>query len=148
MNSMEPEPGSNPGSGLTADAHEAVRGRHRDERTEDYVEALYRLERQGEKTRVVDLQSVFGVSHVTVIRALEKLEADGWLRRSEKGIELTKRGHELARHCYERHEMVEEFLVRLGVSREVAAQDAEGIEHHLSDESLAAMQAYIEEPEA
>ena len=129
--------------GLASSAHEAVRVRHRDERDEDYVEAIYRLRARPQGIRVVDLQRVFGVSHVTVIRALDRLEKDGFVTRGEGGILLTDAGNRLAEDCYERHLVVECFLLALGVSKEAALRDAEGIEHHLGEESLAAMRRFL-----
>lgn len=130
-------------SALTPDAHRAVRLQHRDERTEDYVEAVYLLAQKTAEVRVVDLQGAFGVSHVTVIRALDKLEKDGLVERGDKGIVLTESGQKLAVECYERHRTVESFLLALGVSEEAARGDAEGIEHHLGDETLAAMERFL-----
>jgi DtxR family manganese transport transcriptional regulator len=101
------------------------------------------MELRQEAPRVVDLQKVFAVSHVTVIRAVEKLETAGLLRRSSEGIELTPDGRALGQKCYERHLLVESFLVSLGISEETAARDAEGIEHHLSPETLAAMRNHL-----
>jgi DtxR family transcriptional regulator, manganese transport regulator len=136
-----------PQTGLASAAHEAVRVQHRDERVEDYVEAIYRLQAQQQPVRVVDLQGVFGVSHVTVIRALERLERDGLVERGEEGLVLTGAGARLAEACYERHRIVEGFLRALGVSAEAALRDAEGIEHHLGEESLRAMQRFVRQRE-
>lgn len=124
-------------------AHRAVRRQHRDERAEDYVETIYRIESEDQTVRVVDLQQRFGVSHVTVIRALAKLAEEGLVDRTDDGISLTPAGTDLARSCYERHATVEAFLLALGISPETAARDAEGIEHHLSDESLAALRGFV-----
>lgn len=134
------------GSSLPA-THRVVRRQHRNERTEDYVEAIYRLKEDGEKVRIVSLQSIFGVSHVTVIRALERLEQEGLIRRGKEGIELREKGRLLAISCYERHRTVEKFLRRLGVSKESARRDAEGIEHHLGEETLRAMENFIADQE-
>ena len=125
--------------------HRVVRGQHRDERREDYVEAVYRRERKGDPTRVVDLQKVFGVSHVTVIRAVDKLESEGLLIRADSGIGLTATGRKLGEKCYERHLLVETFLISLGISEEIASRDAEGIEHHLSPETLKAMKKRLQD---
>lgn len=119
--------------------HRAIRGQHREERREDYVETVYRMEQKGKVPRVVDLQKVFAVSHVTVIRAVEKLESENLLVRDDEGIKLTSAGRSLGKKCYERHRLVESFLLSLGISEDTASRDAEGIEHHLSPESLAAM---------
>lgn len=122
----------------------AVRLQHRDERAEDYVETIFRLGSGDQAVRVVDLQQRFGVSHVTVIRALAKLSEEGLVDRSDDGIALTAEGEDLARACYERHATVEAFLLSLGISRETAARDAEGIEHHLSEESLDALRSFLD----
>ncbi|MCC5788044.1 MAG: GntR family transcriptional regulator [Opitutales bacterium] len=140
---MEISPNNAPSPGLMSDAHRAVRLQHRDERTEDYVEAVYLLSQRGDGVRVVDLQEVFGVSHVTVIRALEKLEKEGLVERGSKGIALTRKGEKLAVECYERHRTVESFLLALGVPENAAREDAEGIEHHLGEETLAAMERFL-----
>ncbi len=124
-------------------AHRAVRRQHRDERAEDYVETIFRLESSGHAVRVVDLQERFGVSHVTVIRALAKLADDGLVDRGSEGIALTRAGTNLAEACYQRHATVEAFLLALGINPETAARDAEGIEHHLSEESLAALRDFL-----
>lgn len=123
--------------------HRAVRRQHRVERMEDYVEAIYRLEEEGTEVRIVALQGVFGVSHVTVIRALDRLAKEGLVSRGKKGIRLLEKGRRLAIACYERHRTVEAFLRALGVSAEVARRDAEGIEHHLGGETLAAMERFV-----
>lgn len=137
-----PPPSSFPGTEVPG-THETVRDQHRDELAEDYVEAIFRLEETESPTRVVDLQGVFGVSHVTVIRTLDRLEKTGLVQRGEGGIQLTAKGKRLARSCYERHQTVESFLRALGVPRAAAQRDAEGIEHHLGPETLAAMRRFL-----
>lgn len=132
-----------PEGGLGASAHERVRRQHLKERAQDYVEAIYRLERSGTAARVVDLQAVFSVSHVTVLRALEKLEGEGLVGRQPQGLELTAKGRQLAEACFERHELVEAFLRSIGVSAAAASHDAEGIEHHLGGETLEAMRRHL-----
>ena len=132
---------------LSANDHEVVRQQHREERTEDYVEAIFRLQKGEEDIRVVDLQDVFGVSHVTVIRTLDRLEKEGFIERGKRGIALLDKGQRLAIACYQRHQTVESFLLALGVPEEAARRDAEGIEHHLGEESLKAMNRYLEKRE-
>ena len=130
----------------SARRHERVRRQHQRELAQDYVEAIYSMSRESGAVRVVDLQGVFGVSHVTVIRALGRLEEQGFVRRPGRGqIELTDSGRQLATLAYERHQLVESFLLKLGVSAGSAAADAEGIEHHLGDETLDAMRRFVTE---
>lgn len=131
----------------TAQRHERVRRQHSNELAQDYVEAIHERQDRGKPTRVTDLQSIFGVSHVSVIRALKRFEDRGLLVRStEDGLQLTEAGEEMARQSAERHELVVDFFVALGVSRPQAEADAEGVEHHLSSESLAAIRRYLEVP--
>ncbi|WOO42230.1 iron dependent repressor, metal binding and dimerization domain protein [Rubellicoccus peritrichatus] len=128
----------------TAMHHERVRRQHSDELAEDYVEAIYELQRQGQLARVMNLQEIFGVSHVSVIRALKRFEGRGLLTRSRtKGIQLTTAGRKMAKNAAERHALVVNFLLKLGVSGSQAQIDAEGIEHHISKETIEAMRKFI-----
>ena len=129
-----------------ADSHESVRRDHANELAEDYVEAIHRIRLQGKSPRVTDLQHIFKVSHVTVIRTLKRLADKGLVFRSQKtGISLTESGSILARKSAERHGLVVSLLRRLGVSEAQAQIDAEGLEHHFSDESLTAIQNFLED---
>ncbi len=131
-----------------AQRHERVRRQHNDELAEDYVEAIHGLLEENEQARVTDLQGIFGVSHVSVIRALDRLEARGLLERSRKeGIRLSAEGQQMAQESARRHELVVKFLRVLGVSNTRAEADAEGIEHHLSEETLRAMRRLIRQRE-
>lgn len=133
-----------------AQRHRRVRRQHSDELAQDYVEAIHSIAMEGAPARVTDLQSIFGVSHVSVIRALKRLEERGLVqpqRASGEGIQLTSSGQILARQSAARHCLVVQFLIALGVSAAQADADAEGVEHHLSAESLAAMGRFLEKPE-
>jgi len=132
-------------SQTTARRHERVRRQHSNELAQDYVEAIHAIEQEGETPRVTDLQKVFGVSHVSVVRALQRLEKRELLDRSGDGMELTAVGRKMATEAAERHEIVVEFLLKLGVSDAQAHADAEGLEHHISDETLGAMRRFIAE---
>lgn len=128
-----------------AQAHKRVRRQHSDELAEDYVEAIRELREDGGVARVIDLQGVFGVSHVSVIRALKRLEDRGLVARNpEEGMQLTDSGEKMAEKAATRHALVVEFLRAIGVSAGQAEADAEGVEHHLSAESLRAMQRFID----
>ena len=130
----------------SAARHERVRRQHQRELAQDYVEAIFSLSKDSGSVRVMDLQSVLGVSHVTVIRALGRLEEQGFVYRPKRGqIELTQTGRTMAEKSYARHQLVEAFLVKMGVPESVAAADAEGIEHHLGAETLEAMQRFLSE---
>ena len=123
--------------------HARVRRQHSNELAQDYVEAIRGMRAGGAAVRVADLQEVFGVSHVTVIRALRRFEKRGLLRRSKAdGVILTGEGERMAGEAASRHELVVRVLRHLGVSRAKAEADAEGIEHHLSRETLAAFRRF------
>ena len=124
--------------------HDWVRRQHSDELAEDYVEAIDAMLVERGQARVTDLQGVFGVSHVSVIRALKRLEERGLVRRTEGGgYDLTETGKAMAEASAARHELVVRFLLALGVSTGQAEADAEGMEHHLSVETLNAMEAFL-----
>ena len=114
--------------------HERTRVDHATEIAEDYVEAIaVVIEEQG-VCRVKDLAEHFAVSHVTVNRTVARLQRD---------VELTTQGARLAKDSRRRHEIVLSFLIALGVSEETAATDSEGIEHHVSPETLAIMESFV-----
>ena len=127
----------------TARIHKRVRRQHQSEVTQDYVEAIYRLKEEGKGTRVTDIQDVFGVSHVTVIRTLARLEEAELLIKQQGAVALTDTGKQIAIKAYRRHNLVMEFLLSLGVSERTAAADTEGIEHHISDETVQAIEDYL-----
>ncbi|MEL6311525.1 MAG: manganese-binding transcriptional regulator MntR [Planctomycetota bacterium] len=125
-------------------AHARTRQDHAAEIAEDYVEAIAdMIEAQG-ACRVTDLAERFGVTHVTVIRTIQRLERDGLVRTEPyKPVELTQKGDTLAAACRRRHEIVYRFLLAIGVPADVAAVDAEGIEHHVSAATLARFEAMV-----
>jgi DtxR family transcriptional regulator, manganese transport regulator len=128
----------------TALHQKRTRQQHAEERAHDYVEAIAGLiERTGE-ARATDLAKLLGVTHVTVIRTVQRLQRDGWVTTQPyRSIFLTDLGTRLAAKSKAKHEKVIAFLTALGVSEEVAAADAEGIEHHVSPETLAAFEKYL-----
>src|SRR5215471_1293450 len=108
---------------------------------QDYVEAIADLSVSVGEARVTDLARRLGVTHVTVNRTLSRLQKAGYVNtKPYRAIFLTDTGHQLAEECKRRHETVVAFLHSLGVSSKVAEMDAEGIEHHVSPETLAAFE--------
>lgn len=88
----------------------------------------------------MDLVGQFAVTHATVNNTIARLQRDGLvLTRPYQPIELTDSGRRLARASRKRHELVRSFLEAMGVSPQTAAIDSEGIEHHVSKETLQAM---------
>ncbi|TWU22841.1 manganese-binding transcriptional regulator MntR [Bythopirellula polymerisocia] len=126
--------------------HSRVRSDHRTELAEDYVEAIADIVDASGTCRAVDLAQQFQVSHVTVNRTISRLERDGYVTTAPYApIELTKAGRRLAETSQQRHEVVFQFLLAIGVGESAAAADSEGIEHHVSPETLAAMKAFLDE---
>ncbi len=128
--------------------HSRVRSDHATELAEDYVEAIAEIIQSQGTCRAVDLARQFEVSHVTVNRTIGRLVRDGFAETEPYGpITLTSQGKRLARAAAERHEIVLQFLLALGVSQAVAETDSEGIEHHVSAETLEAMRGFVSESE-
>jgi DtxR family manganese transport transcriptional regulator len=110
---------------------------------EDYVELIADLLRDRGEARQVDIAARLGVAQPTVAKMLGRLVDEGLVsRRPYRGVFLTEQGEALALRSRERHRIVEAFLLALGVSPETARCDAEGIEHHVSDETLAAFDKF------
>lgn len=126
--------------------HQRTRNDHASEIAEDYCEAIAELEKQENGCRVTHLATRFGVSHVTVVRTVKRLERDGLAATMpRKPIRLTDDGRRLAASCRRRHEIVYRFLLAIGVDPRVAEIDAEGIEHHVSPSTLARLRAITRE---
>lgn len=125
-------------------AIQATREQHATETAQDYVEAISDLIEQTGEARVVDLASRLGVSHATVIQTIRRLQRDG-LATSEpyRSIFLTEAGKKLAAEARHRHEVMVAVLTKLGVSAETAQVDAEGMEHHISQETLRVFERYV-----
>lgn len=126
--------------------HQRTRSDHANEVAEDYVEAIAQAISDHGVCRSVDLVQQFGVTHATVNNTVKRLQRDGLvLTKPYQPIELTLAGRRLASQSRRRHEIVENFLIRLGVSKRTAAVDSEGIEHHVSKETLDAMKRVLQD---
>lgn len=120
-----------------------VRKAHQTEITEDYVELIADLIDAHKEARASDLAKRLGVSNPTVTNALARLQDEGYVETEPyRSIFLTAKGKALAKKCKTRHQIVLDFLIRLGVDPDVAAFDAEGIEHHISEQTLMLMRDY------
>lgn len=117
---------------------------HSREIAEDYVELIEALIHERGEARAVDLAERLGISPVTVSKTVQRLVREGLVTAAPyRSIFLTDEGRALAAHARERHELVHDFLVNLGVPEEAAINDTEGIEHHVSEETLAAMRRHL-----
>ncbi len=122
-----------------------VREAHRRELIDDYVELIDDLIREVGEARQVDMAARLGVSQPTVAKMLKRLASVGLIEQIPwRGVFLTPDGEKLARESRERHEIVEHFLLALGISPDIARRDAEGMEHHVSVETLEVFRKFCE----
>ena len=129
---------------LQAENLSRTRREHAHEIAEDYVEAIADLVVESGEARVVELAKRLGVTHVTVNRTIARLQKAGYVTSQPyRAIFLTDEGRALAAACKSRHGTVVEFLCSLGIPERVAKKDAEGIEHHVSPETLAAFRSAL-----
>jgi DtxR family manganese transport transcriptional regulator len=112
--------------------------------SEDYVELISDLLADGGEARPTDLARRLGVSHATAIKTIGRLKREGLaVAKPYRGVFLTESGRQLADRVRARHRLVVDLLLAVGVPAEAAEQDAEGIEHHVSDASLAAFSTFL-----
>ena len=120
--------------------YQRTRSDHSTELSDDYVEAIAEIIAERSTCRVKELAKRFMVSHVTVTRTLSRLKKENLIKKQPYGpVFLTATGEKLAKQSKQRHDVVLQFLIAIGVNEKTAEIDAEGIEHHVSDETLTAM---------
>ena len=115
-----------------------IRRAHQSEVAEDYVEMISDLIEETGEARTVDLAARFGVTSPTVNAIVRRLQRENLVEtRPYRSIFLTEDGKALAESSRARHQIVRDFLVTIGVPETVAEEDAEGVEHHVSEQTLA-----------
>ena len=115
-----------------------IRRDHQSEVAEDYVEMISDLIEETGEARTVDLAARFGVTSPTVNAIVRRLQRENLVEtRPYRSIFLTEAGKALAESSRARHQIVRDFLVTIGVPEAIAEEDAEGVEHHVSEETLA-----------
>lgn len=113
------------------------------ESAENYIETIYMLKRRQGEVRSIDIANELEFSKPSVSIAMKNLRENGYIEVDSIGyISLTAAGLEIAERMYERHTLLTEFLTKLGVDPEIAAEDACRIEHVISTESFEAIKAY------
>lgn len=111
---------------------------------EMYLETIYVLGQKQQNVRSIDVAEEMGFSKPSVSRGVSILKQQGYLTVDGNGfLELTDSGMDLAKKIYERHTILTEALVRLGVNPEIAQQDACKMEHIISDETLNAFKRHL-----
>lgn len=111
--------------------------------SEDYLEAMLMMQEKHGVIRSIDIARQLGVTKPSVSYAAKRLRENGYITMdNDSHITLTGSGMEIARRIYERHRLLTEFFVRLGVDEDIAREDACRVEHDLSDETFAAICAH------
>jgi DtxR family transcriptional regulator, manganese transport regulator len=129
---------------LQSQAFKRTRSDHQKELAEDYVELIADIIDERGTARGTDVALRLGVANATVVKMLKRLQEMGLITQEPyRPIDLTGDGWHLAHRGRKRHQIVERFLLTLGVSEETARIDSEGIEHHVSDETLKAMGRFV-----
>jgi len=124
----------------------SVKKQDRTERMEDYLEVIYELVQQKGYATTVDISSYLNVSSPSVTKMMQKLDETGYLNYEKyRGIKLTTEGIRIARSIRNRHGLLAEFFMIIGVDEETANNDAEGIEHHLHPETMKKLEEFINE---
>ena len=111
---------------------------------EMYLETILVLGQRKNLVRAVDVATEMGLSKPSVSRALVRLKNDECIIVDENGhIAFTEKGRAIAEKIYERHQVLTEILMAIGVNREIAAKDACKMEHDISDETFDAMKRHL-----
>ena len=111
---------------------------------EDYLEAILMLHIESNYVRAVDIAHELEVSKPSVSRAMGILRDGGFIQIAEDGnITLTDSGTEVAERIYERHRVLSQWLIDIGVPEEIAAEDACKLEHDISAQSFEALKAHL-----
>ena len=113
---------------------------------EMYLETIYVLRKDKGFVRAIDVGAELGYSKPSVSRAMGILRDGGYIKAAEDGgITLTKAGLEVAERTYERHTVLSELFMKLGVDEETATNDACKIEHVISSTTFAALKKHLNE---
>jgi Mn-dependent DtxR family transcriptional regulator len=138
-------------TGLETDKRlEAIRdantGRKEDrtDRMEDYLEVIYELVEQKGYATTVDISNYLNVSSPSVTKMMQRLDEAGYLNYEKyRGIRLTEKGAQIAENIRNKHGLLAEFFMLIGVDEESANNDAEGIEHHLHPETIKKLKEFM-----
>lgn len=111
---------------------------------EMYLETIYVLSQKSPHVRAIDVGEYMGYSKPSVSRAVGLLKEEGLLKKDENGcLKLTKGGEILAERIYERHTVLTQVLMDIGVDEKTASEDACRVEHYISDTTFNAIKAHI-----
>ena len=114
------------------------------ESAENYLETIYMLLKEKGSVRSIDIANELEYSKASVSLAMKNLRENGYILTDGDGyITLTEKGKGIAERMYERHVMLTDWLVALGVERDIASADACRIEHVISKESFEAVKEHV-----
>ena len=134
-----------PDQKIQARGFSRLRKARQTETAEDYVELIADLIAANGEARLVDISKRMAVSTATASRVIDRLRKEGLVENEKyRSLFLTEEGRLMAKYCKIRHQVIREFLIKLGVSSETAEIDSEGIEHHVSDETLKIFAEYVD----
>ncbi|SCW71440.1 iron (metal) dependent repressor, DtxR family [Paenibacillus tianmuensis] len=112
---------------------------------EDYLERIYKLIDEKGYARVSDIAEGLEVHPSSVTKMIQKLDKDNYLIYEKyRGLVLTSKGQKVGKRLVDRHHLLEEFLTMIGVAEENIYKDVEGIEHHLSWDSITCIETLVE----
>lgn len=132
------------GESRAGDQFRLARSQRASALVEDYVELISDLQAEQGEVRVTEVARRLGVSHPTAIKAIARLKRAGLVAsKPYRSLFLTEDGAVLAARVRLRHHLVLDVLLALGVPPDAAQADAEGIEHHVSDETLEAFKVFL-----
>jgi len=115
------------------------------ESAENYLKTILIISKEKNNVRAIDIVNHLGFSKPSVSVAMKQLETNDYISRDDDGyITLTESGLEIANMIYERHEILTEMFIRMGVSPETARGDACKVEHYISDETFECIKNSIE----
>jgi len=118
------------------------------ESAENYLESILILGQRNGTVRSIDVANELGFSKPSVSIAMKNLRENGYITVDESGlISLTDKGRDIAETIYERHTLLSDWLIRLGVDEKTAVQDACRMEHVISAESFAAIKRHAAQQE-
>jgi DtxR family transcriptional regulator, manganese transport regulator len=125
--------------------HKRTREDHTSETASDYAEAVELISQNKGECRLRDLAELFQISSASAHRAIGRLKRLGLMESEPYGpIRLTRKGRILANESHGLHKLVVDFLLAIGVPRESAEIDAEGMEHHISKETERAFRSFLD----
>ncbi len=117
---------------------------HLQESGEMYLETIFLLTKKNKNVRSIDIAEEMGFSKPSVSRAVGLLKGGGYITVDKDGyLSLTEVGFEVAEKMYERHKLLSDLFVSLGVDEETASDDACKIEHHISDTTFFAIKRFL-----